>query len=349
MKKIKNLFIALLPAAMMVACKVDPKINTPKPVNNLVEQVPEGWPAPVYRFANNPISEKTFELGRALFYETLLSKDNTVSCGSCHQQFTAFAHADHNLSHGVNDRLGNRNSPGIFNLTWHTSFMHDGGINHIEVQPLAPITNPVEMDEDISNVIAKLQATERYRKLFKESFGTDEVNSQRMFRAMAQFMALMYSNSSKYDLVKKGEAGFTESEARGYELFKINCGTCHTEPLFSDFKFRNNGIRFNPALNDSGRARITNLAEDLYKFKTPSLRNVELTGPYMHDGSLTTLEKCVEHYTLPPKNTTNLDPLLEGYPMQLNAGQRTDIVAFLKTLTDKKFINDQRFADPNFN
>jgi len=330
------------------SCKVDPKINI-APSEGLVEVVPEGWPQPVYTFSSNTISEDKFILGRALFYEVMLSKDNSISCGSCHQQFSAFANADHALSHGVNNAFGNRNSPGIFNLNWHTSFMHDGGINHIEVQPLGPISNPVEMAENIGNVISKLQATAKYKSLFKNAFGTEEINSQKMLWSLAQFMGLMYSYNSKYDYYKRKEGyiEFTSAESRGYSLFLNKCNTCHKEPLFSDFKIRSNGLQVDVFLQDSGRAHITGLAEDRYKFKTPSLRNVAKTGPYMHDGRFVTLEQCIEHYSNGPFNLTNIDPSLQS-GITLSAEDKKDIVAFLSTLTDYKFLNDKRFADPNF-
>lgn len=343
-------FAFALPALIFSSCKVDPKISTPLPTEELREVVPAGWPQPAYSFSNNPISKDKFALGRALFYETLLSEDNTVSCGSCHQDFGAFSNPGHNLSHGIHDRVGNRNSPGIFNMTWHSSFMHDGGINHIEVQPLAPITNTVEMGGDINAVIAKLQASEKYREMFRKAYGSDEVTTQRMFKAMAQFMGLMYSYNSKYDKFKRNESGtaLSEAELRGYDLFLTNCNSCHKEPLFSDFKFRNNGLAPNILLHDSGRARITQMPEDVYKFKTPSLRNIERTAPYMHDGRFETLEECLNHYTNGITNMQNIDPLLQSGSIALTAQDKQDIIAFLRTLTDYTFLQDKRFADPNF-
>ncbi len=347
-KKLPILYAAV--ALFVVCCKVDPKIKEALPVNNLAEVVPAGWPQPAYTFSTNPISENTFILGRALFYETLLSADNKVSCGSCHQNFVAFANADHKVSHGIEQRLGTRNAPAMFNLTWHPYFMHDGGVNHIELQPLAPISNTLEMGESIGNVIAKLQGTAKYRELFKKAYGSEEVNSQGLLKALAQFMGLMYSYNSKYDYYKRHENNvhFNEEEARGYSLFLANCNSCHKEPLFSDFKFRNNGLKIDPYLKDSGRAHITSLPEDRYTFKTPSLRNVALTYPYMHDGSLQTLEECLDHYTNGIVNLTNLDPLLPTNGLQLTAQDKQDIIAFLHTLTDFKLINDKRFMDPNF-
>ena len=338
------LFVCLLG---LFNCKVDPEIKPVVVTDNISEIIPEGWPQPYYTFSTNPVTEAGFVLGRALFYETLLSKDNTISCGTCHQINAAFANTDHKLSHGINDLVGTRNAPALFNLTWHTSFMHDGGINHIENQPPAPITNTVEMGEELNNVVKKLQDSEKYRKLFNDAFGDELVNTQRMFKAITQFQGLIYSYNSKYDNYKAGTAQLTASEGRGYSLFLAKCSACHKEPLFSDFVIRSNGLPVDPSLNDIGHGLIENLPENYYKFKTPSLRNIAKTGPYMHDGRFSTLQQCLDHYTNGITNLTNLDPLLQnGIPM--TAEEKADIVAFLFTLTDYKLLSDKRFADPNF-
>jgi cytochrome c peroxidase len=348
MNKIANIFF-LFGVLIFASCKVDPKIIEPLPTDNLVEIIPEGWPKPVYSFSVNTITEDKFILGRALFYDPILSVDSTISCGSCHQQFAAFAHADHDLSHGIYDRVGTRNAPGIFNLNWHPLFMHDGGINHIEVMPLGPISNTLEMGADVNPVIAKLQASSKYKNLFKKAFGTETVNSQNMLRAMAQFMGLMYSYNSKFDLYKRREsnAQLSESELRGYNLFLTNCNTCHKEPLFTDFSFRSNGLAVNPFINDTGRAHITGEAQDRFKFKTPSLRNIAKTAPYMHDGRFNTLQECLDHYANVKPNLVNLDPLLQNSGLPLSTQDKQDIIAFLNTLTDYKLLADRRFADPN--
>jgi cytochrome c peroxidase len=335
---------------IFVSCKVDPKISEALPSDNLTQTIPSGWPQPVYQFQDNPISEDKFILGRAIFYETLLSKDNSLSCASCHQNFTAFANADHAISHGILDRLGNRNSPGLFNLAWHPYFMHDGGSINLEIQPMGPIMNPVEMDESMTNIVKKLQETQKYRSLFKSAFGDEQVSSERILKTLAQFMGLMESYNSKFDYWKRGEKGvnLTDAEKRGYDLFISKCSSCHSEPLFSDFKFRNNGLRVDAGYQDSGRAHITGMPEDKYTFKTPSLRNIALTKPYMHDGRYTSLETCLNHYTDSILNFENIDPtLLKGISM--TAAEKKDIISFLFTLTDYEFIKDKRFADPNFN
>lgn len=343
MKKLFSVFFL----ALLAACRVDPEIRPELPADRLTQSVPAGWPQPVYRLSDEMISEDKFRLGRELFYETRLSRDNTISCGSCHQNFVAFANADHDVSHGVDSRTGTRNSPGMFNLAWHPTLMHDGGVNHLEVQPLAPIANPVEMDEDINRVLQKLSDSPKYRDLFNKAYGSEEISSDRMLKSMALFMALITSSESKYDRYKRGQSQFSAQELRGYALFSEKCSSCHTEPLFSDFAYRNNGLAVDPRYNDSGRAVITRSQNDLYRFKTPSLRNISITAPYMHDGRYATLEQCLDHYTSGIQNHTNLDPRLE-YGIPMTPGEKTDIIAFLYTLTDYELIKDKRFSDPNF-
>lgn len=340
----KSFYLILSLSFAFTSCSVDPEIIPEVAVDNVKEIIPEGWPTPFYNYSNNPITPDGFVLGRTLFYDPILSSDNTISCGSCHQQFAAFANGGHDLSHGVGGLLGKRNSPALQNLTWNTSFMHDGGILNIEVQPIGPITNPIEMNESLANVVAKLSANSKYKQLFSKAYGDETVTTQRMFKAMAQFMGTMYSYNSKYDKVKQGKESFTASEQNGYDLFVANCASCHKEPLFSDYVFRNNGISINPVLHDSGRAIITQHPDDVYKFKTPSLRNIERTAPYMHDGRFTTLEECLEHYNSGITNIINLDPLLSG-GIPLNTQQKNDIISFLNTLTDTQFLSDKRYSE----
>lgn len=340
----KHLFLILCVSFTVVSCSVDPEIKPEVPVNNIKEIIPTGWPTPKYNFSENPITPDGFILGRTLFYDPILSADNTIACGTCHQQFAAFAHGGHDVSHGINGLLGKRNAPALQNLNWLPSFMHDGGILNIEVQPAGPIGNPIEMNESLSNVVSKLSASGKYKQLFSKAYGDENITTQRMFKAIAQFMGTMYSYNSKYDKVKQGKENFTDSEQNGYNLFVAKCAYCHKEPLFSDYEFRNNGLSVNPLLNDSGRAHITRNPLDVYKFKTPTLRNIERTAPYMHDGRLTTLEECVEHYNSGISNTTNIDSFLSG-GMPLNTQQKNDILNFLKTLTDTEFLSDKRYAE----
>lgn len=342
----KKFCIGIIVGTIIIAqaCRPDPSFE-PKVEAPFEFVVPQGWPAPFYNYSNNQLSKEGFELGKKLFYDTRLSKDNTISCGSCHQQFSAFAQIDHPVSHGVNDLLGNRNSPALFNLNWHTSFFWDGGVNHIENQPIAPIQNPVEMAETMSNVVSKLQVDVIYRSMFKKAFGDENVTSQRIAKAFAQFMGMMVSSNAKYDKYKRGESGgaFSQQESDGYEVFKKNCSSCHREPLFTDFSYRNNGLP-PTSVNDSGRAHITLATVDLYKFKIPSLRNLKYTWPYMHDGRFNTIDQVLNHYESGILQSPTLDTILSA-GITLTAKQRDDLKAFLNTLNDEEFVTNTMFNE----
>jgi cytochrome c peroxidase len=309
--------------------------------------IPAGWPQPPTDiYVNNKLTEEGFQLGRKLFYDGRLSRDGNFPCASCHQQFAAFATYDHQFSHGFNNAFTRRNAPALFNLAWMREMHFDGGINHIEVQPLAPITNILEMAETIDNVLNKIKPDSAYKKMFTAAFGDTLINSQRMMKALAQFMGSIVSYNSKYDQVKRGEASFDASELAGYNTFKAKCNSCHTEPLFTDNSFRNNGLNIEPTLNDIGRMLITNEPADSLKFKVPSLRNIALTFPYMHDGRLFTLTQVVEHYRSGLNITQpTLDPLLRNR-IPISNQERIDLIAFLQTLTDNVLLHNTRFEQP---
>jgi len=307
--------------------------------------VPKNWPKPVYNFSKNPLNENTIELGRALFYEPQLSRNNIVSCASCHSQYTAFTHVDHALSHGIEDKIGRRNSPALMNLAWQQLFMWDGAVNHLDVQALAPIANPLEMDENISNVVKKLQHTKHYPKLFYKAFGDSIITGEHTLKALSQFMLTLVSHNSKYDSVMRKETVFTAQENSGYLLFKKNCGSCHTEPLFTNNEFKSNGLPIDTTLNDYGRYEITKNKKDSLKFKVPSLRNIEFSYPYMHDGRFKKLSDVLKHYTTGVMHNQSLSEELKT-PIVLNANERVDIVAFLLTLTDRSFLFNPNFSYP---
>jgi cytochrome c peroxidase len=336
---------------LLVACKkenktVEEEVKTPAPIYDITFSVPNNWPQPVYNFNNNALTPEGFELGRTLFYDPILSVNNTISCGSCHQQFAGFAHAAHDLSHGINDLTGTRNSPGLFNLNWNASFMWDGGVNHIEVMPLAPIQNPVEMGESISTVISKLSATEKYKTLFKKAYGSEEINSQKMLKALTQFMGMLVSKDSEYDRYKNGSIVWdtASQKYKGYKIFQQKCNSCHKEPLFTDYSFRNNGLAPSPLLKDSGRYLITLNPNDIYKFKVPSLRNIGMTSPYSHDGRFELLLDMLDHYKNGIQQSPTLDPAL-GNGFTISDNEKTLLFEFLKTLNDNSFKNDPRFKE----
>lgn len=309
-------------------------------------KIPEGWPKPASDiFAKNRLSKEGFLLGKKLFYDGRLSKDGNFPCASCHQQFGAFATYDHDFSHGYNNTFTTRNAPGLFNLAWMPKFHWDGGVNHIEVQPLSPITAPNEMAENLDSVLRKLRKDTAYPKLFKAAFGTPEINSQRMLKALAQFTGSIISSNSKYDKVQRGEATFTPGELNGYNFFKANCASCHKEPLFTDYSFRNNGLALNTFVNDYGRMKITGNKSDSLKFKVPSLRNVMLTFPYMHDGRFYSLGAVIDHYRsgIITEQPT-LDPLLASR-IAISNKEKNELIYFLNTLTDTAMTHDPRFSE----
>jgi cytochrome c peroxidase len=308
-------------------------------------QVPKGWPAPVYDFASNPLTKEGIALGRQLFYDTRLSKDGTISCGTCHQQFGAFNTYDHAQSHGINNSLTTRNAPGLFNLAWQKEFMWDGGINHLDLQPLAPITASNEMGETIAAVLQKLKADSRYRNLFKAAFGTSEITTERMTKAISQFILTFVSSNSKYDRVMRGIDTFILPEKLGYEIFQKKCVSCHTEPLFTDYSYRNIGMPMDPFVKDAGRMAITGLTADSLKFRVPSLRNVMRTFPYGHDGRFFSILQVMDHYRKNMVPNAHTDSLLKNR-LPLSNFEIGQITAFLYTLTDSSFLKDPRFSAP---
>jgi len=309
--------------------------------------VPAGWPQPLYDFKKNPLTKEGFELGRKLFYDEKLSKDATVSCATCHQQFGGFATYDHNFSHGVNNTLTTRNAPALQNLAWQKEFMWDGGITHLDLQPLAPMTAVNEMGETVENVIKKLNSDTAYKRMFKEAFGTNLINTQRMSMALSQFVLMLVSSNSKYDRVTRGEAEFTPPEKLGFEIFKVKCSRCHAMPLFTDNSYRNTGLRLDTTLNDIGRMKISRNEKDSLKFKVPSLRNVAVTAPYGHDGRFFSLQNVYENYRNKMVVTTNTDSLLQN-KIPLSNIETSQLTSFLRTLTDTVFLKNPAFAPPGY-
>lgn len=332
----------------VMACGTDCKDNCPEEPTFKPFAVPANFPATT-AYTGEPTA-KSFDLGKALFYDPMLSVDSTISCGSCHQQSAAFAHDGHDISHGVNNLIGTRNSPAIQNLAWMTTFFWDGGVGHLDLQPFAPIENPVEMAEKLSRVMHKIRRSPKYPAMFKAAFAdvqdTSDITTAKMGVAFAHFMKMLVSANSRYDKYIRGEGEvLTQSELNGLQVFTQKCATCHSGDLFTDFSFRNNG---RPITSDSGRMHITLNPDDRYKFKVPTLRNIEKTAPYMHNGGLSSLTAVLNFYATNVQNTPNLDPILNqngvlGIP--LSETEKTDIIAFLRTLTDNDFLKDKRFAE----
>ena len=351
-------------ALLSIAISCTESKETPDPIEEDKDPTPVAWtkpahfPDPVYDMSRNPLTEEGIELGRFLFYDGILSRTNQVGCGTCHQQSAAFTHHGHELSHGVDDLLGTINSPAVQNMAWNPSFFWDGGVHDLDLLAFNPIENPVEMGETVRNVIVKLQNTPLasakkpvdYPKMFKKAFGTEEINSERMMKALSQFMLTMVSANSKYDYYVKGDASaLNDREKEGLKLFQSKCSSCHTGELFTDYSFRNNGL-VPLRINDPGRSGITGDKADMHKFKVPSLRNVGLTAPYMHDGRYNSLEAVLDHYSDSVYNSETLDPIFNKADgkkgIALTASEKQSIIAFLRTLNDQQFIQEAKLSDP---
>ena len=337
---ISTLFtFAILLSHGIASCKKETAITG---VELLQQEKPEGFPQPVYSFQDNPLSKEGFELGRKLFFDTRLSADNMISCGSCHEQKAGFGTFEHDLSHGVFNSHTDRNAPVLFNLAWSTSFHWDGEFTSLKEEAKQPILGHLEMGETFEGINNKIKDDKEYQELFKKVFNSSIMHPEYIVKALSQFTGSLISANSKYDKYKKGIATFTAQEESGYQIFKANCATCHPEPLFTDYSFRNIGLPIDHHLDDMGRMKVTGKAEDRLKFKVPTLRNTYISSNYMHDGRFGTLQQCINHYRTNVQTSATLDPLLTNGITLTNA-QSDDLALFLRALTDSTFIQDPRF------
>ncbi len=310
---------------------------------------PTNFPEPIYTFESNPITEEGFRLGRKLFFDPILSSDGSVSCNNCHIQSNAFADAQqHPFSVGVDNRIGKRNAPPLMNLAFMKEFFWDGGVTHLDFVPINAIESDVEMNETLAEVIKKLNAHPEYPMLFEEVFGSEEVTSPFMLQALSQFMLMLVSADTRYDRFQRGVGEeLSTEESIGLQLFKEKCANCHQGELFSDFSYRNNGIGTTD--KDPGRSAITDTESDFGKFRVPSLRNVALTAPYMHNAKFATLEEVMDHYDRGVVDSPTLDPILKNegiLGISISEDEKKSIIAFLRTLTDHAFRLDSRFQNP---
>ncbi|AFK01842.1 Di-heme cytochrome c peroxidase [Emticicia oligotrophica DSM 17448] len=309
---------------------------------------PANFPAPVYNFDKNPMSVAGFELGKELFNDGDLSRDGSIACADCHNQAYAFTHHGHDVSHGIDNLKGVRNAPPIQNMAFQKEFFWDGGVFDLDLFSIAPIENPLEMDEKLGNVLEKLRKKEKYATLFQKAYGSKEITTERFLKALSQFMNALVSANSRYDkYVRKEQGGIlTEDELAGLEVFKQKCASCHSGELFTDQSYRNNGLPvYN--LDDTGRGRITQNRKDEYTFKVPSLRNIEVSAPYMHDGRFYSLEAVLNHYNDGIVDSPTLDTSLKNgskLGIQTTADEQKKLIAFLKTLTDNDFLKNKRFG-----
>ena len=357
MRYLLYIFVLLV---LFFSCKKDRVNYEPTPY---VLEIPSHFPAMDIP-EDNPLTMEGVQLGRMLFYEKRLSGDNTMSCAACHTAETSFSDANQ-FSVGIDGIPGTRNSMPLVNLGWQKFFFWDGSAKTLEEQILEPVPNPIELHQSWKDAVSKLNADVKYRNMFFRAFGEEGIDSIKVAKAMAQFLRTMISAKSKYDVMYKYENSYslnseeqsilstvTVEEWAGYDLFKslngADCFHCHNGPLMQVQKFSNNGL--DATFTDLGRGAITNNPNDNGKFKVPTLRNIALTAPYMHDGRFATLDEVIEHYSTGIHQSSTIDPLIEFAfqgGVQLDSYEKSLLKKFLLTLTDEEFINDPAFKDPH--
>ncbi|MBL7798959.1 MAG: cytochrome-c peroxidase [Saprospiraceae bacterium] len=357
----KKLLLLLFPAITFFACDPKDPIDPPATYDPTPFTLDVGYfPTPDLP-ADNKLTVAGVQLGRMLFYEKMLSKDGSQSCADCHQQKDGFSDM-RQFSIGVEGLPGKRQAMPVMNLAWHLNGLFwDGRAPQVRDQALKPIQDPLEMNETLPNAVAKLSGDKRYTDQFIRAFGDATVTPDRMSLAMEQFMFSMVSNNAKWDKFKRGETTLTESEERGRVLFftefdpfgterGAECFHCHAGFNFTNDEFMNNGLDADADQKDEGRRKVTSDPLDQAKFKVPSLRNIALTGPYMHDGRFATLEEVIDHYNTGVRSSATVDELmqynLQPGGLQLTAQDKVDLVAFLKTLTDETFLTNAAYKSP---
>lgn len=299
--------------------------------------------------ASNPLTEEGVALGRYLFYDPILSVDSSISCSSCHDPRFAFSDSLR-FSTGVDQLAGQRNSMPIINAAWMDRLFWDGRAANLEEQALRPVEDILEMHTSWKEVVGKLQQSSFYVPRFAAVFGARPIRQEMVVMAIAQFERTLISDNSKYDQVLRREASFTEKERLGMELFfteKADCFHCHGNIFFTDMAFHDIGLDREP--EDSGLGGFVGRKRDRGKFKTPTLRNLAFTGPYMHDGRFATLEAVVDFYSEGLQPSANIDPLMKHADrggVHLNEEEKSALVAFLFTLTDSSFVAQEAFGNP---
>lgn len=339
--------IVFLLLILFFSCKRD-DVSALKSVPIKVEGFPDALLNP-----NNLTTEQGVSLGKMLFYDPILSVDSTQSCASCHQQQHSFVDENKALSIGVAGIAGERNASALINLAWNKNFFWDGRNKTLEEQALGPVINPLEMNEKWENVIKKLEAHPTYPSLFYQAFNEKKgITKELVAAAIAQFERTLISANSKFDQYYAGKITLSESEQLGKDLFfseKAECFHCHGVPLFTDNLPHNNGL--DSVHKDLGYQMVSGQSKDEGKFITPTLRNIEFTAPYMHDGRFNTLEEVIDFYSDGVQYHPTVDPLIKHAKaggFQFTEQEKKALVAFLKTLSDREFLKNSNFKKPNF-
>lgn len=308
------------------------------PISDKLMEIPKGFPAMEHP-EDNSFTQARWELGKKLFYDPILSVDQSVSCSSCHQASIAFSDQE-TFSIGAMNRPGTRNAPTLANIGYHPYFTREGGVPTLEMQILVPIQEHNEFDFNILLIADRLNQDSTYIRMALEAYDR-EPDPFVITRAIACFERSLISGLSPYDLFRNYDKkdALSESAKRGKDLFfseRTNCSSCHSGFNFTNYSFANNGLY--ESYQDEGRYRLTGDPADLALFKVPTLRNIELTGPYMHDGSITSLSAVIDHYQTGGKNHTNKSQELASF--QLNAQEKEDLITFLLSLTDDYFVTN---------
>ncbi len=347
--------IAALIAAVP-SCKKDkptdtPAVYDPVPLTVEVPSFVKQYAGDMQPATDNALTVEGVALGRRLFYEKMLSNDGSMSCATCHKQENGFDDS-RQFSQGTNGSFGDRNAMPVINLGWNRHFFWDGRRGSLEGQAHDPVVNPIEMANNWPEVVRRLQNSAVYPDLFYKAFGTRTVDSGLVVKAIAQFERTIVSFNSPFDryYFQGDSAALSGAEKRGLNIFigQGLCKNCHLmNALFTDHEFRNNGLDVDP--KDGGLMKFTALTSDRGKFKVPTLRNIALTGPYMHDGRFATLEEVVDFYDSKVRqNSPNIDEHMPefGTGLHLTTQQKSDLVAFLKALTDREFVMNPAFSEP---
>lgn len=329
----------------------------PNVSNEFILEVPPHF-EPIPSVASNKFSKDKIELGRSLFYDPILSGNNRISCASCHVQSKSFTDGVALSSNGISGNQLLRHSPALINLAWMDGLFWEGGSKNLESLSLGPIDHPDEMGQSVPELVNEINNDSEYRQRFKDAFGIDEIELIHILQSIAQFQRTMISGNSRYDkyLLDREGGNLSDLELHGLTIFKENCSSCHKEPLFTDNSYHNNGIDddWSDISNEyifTGRFRITFDSSDLGKYKTPTLRNISLTAPYMHDGRFNNLQEVLDHYSSGVKYSESLDDILikndGGIGIQLNNDEKDALLAFMETLTDYEFLRKEEFSNPN--
>ena len=359
----RRLFLFIFCFTLMVSCSksdetpVEPETGyVPKPLSLEVPLLFEQLLLAPLVPTNNPLTEEGVALGRKLFFDPILSGDGTLSCAGCHSPENAFTDS-RQFSIGIDGIAGTRNSMPLFNMAWNfeQDFFWDGRAKSIEAQALEPVINPIEMHNTWENAVASLQSHSEYPLLFSQAFGTETISADLVTKAIAQFERTLISANSRFDRHSMGENVLTQSELRGLDVFmdetRGDCFHCHgnpNSPLWTDNIFHNNGL--DEIITDRGLGLVTGDPRDFGKFKSPSLRNLAYTAPYMHDGRFATLDEVINHYSEGLVYSETIDPLMKAVGeggVQLSEQDKADLKAFLLSLSDPSFIANPSFQNPN--